>query len=78
MNESIINPDEIWDADRMGCGELVMILRIRLNNMRPGAVLKLIARDEGAQEDIPAWCRMTGQQLIAHDHPTYWIRRRGD
>ncbi|MGU3494161.1 sulfurtransferase TusA family protein [Xanthobacteraceae bacterium A53D] len=70
---------ETFDAGHMGCGELVMLLRVRLKRM-PGAVMHVIARDKGAPEDIPAWCRMTRNDLIHHDPDTdgYWIRSRTD
>jgi tRNA 2-thiouridine synthesizing protein A len=60
----------------MGCGELVLELRFRLQGLPPGAVLKLTATDPGAPEDLPAWCRMTGHALIRRGHPDYWIRRK--
>ena len=69
--------DDLWDAGDMGCGELIMYLRMRLRAM-PGRVLKLVARDAGAPEDIPAFCRMTGDELV-HAAPaqcSYWIRAR--
>lgn len=68
-----------FDAGHMGCGELVMVLRMRLKEM-PGQVLRVIALDSGAPEDLPAWCRMTGNQLVRHDPGThsYWIRSRSD
>jgi len=65
-----------WDAGDLGCGELVLELRQRLEAMRPGQVLILTARDPGARADIPAWCRLTGHALIAHHHPVYQIRRK--
>ena len=67
-----------WDAGGMGCGELVMALRERLAALPAGAVLTVTATDPAAPEDLPAWCRLTGHALIASDHPTYRIRRRGD
>jgi len=73
-----VHPDSAWDAGDMGCGELVMELRIRLKPMRPGHILKLIARDPGAVEDLPAWCRLTGHHLVSADHPLYVIRRKED
>jgi len=54
----------------------VLELRLRLEAMRPGQVLQLIARDPGALADIPAWCRMTGHTLIAQQPPEYHIRRK--
>ena len=69
-------PDSEWDAGDMGCGELVFQLRLRLNPMRPGQLLKLTARDPGVPQDLPAWCRLTGHHLTYADHPIYLIRRK--
>jgi tRNA 2-thiouridine synthesizing protein A len=71
-------PDSAWDAGDMGCGELVLELRLRLKPMRPGQLLKLTARDPGAPEDLPAWCRLTGHHLTYVNHPIYLIRRKED
>jgi tRNA 2-thiouridine synthesizing protein A len=67
-----------WDAGQMGCGELVMLLAGRMKALAAGQVLKLVALDSGAQEDIPAWCRMTGHSLVSSTHPNYFIQRRQD
>ena len=68
--------DVEWDAGDMGCGDLVLELRARIEPMAPGRVLKLTARDPGAPADIPAWCRMTGHALLSEQHPIYLIRRK--
>ena len=65
-----------WDAGDMGCGELVLELRFRMAELPPRGVMRLVALDPGAREDIPAWCRMTGHGLVRADHPEYLIRRR--
>jgi tRNA 2-thiouridine synthesizing protein A len=65
-----------WDAGEMGCGDLVLELRARLQSINPGEVLKVTARDPGAPEDLPAWCRLTGHALALWRHPEYWIRRK--
>ena len=65
-----------WNAGELGCGELVLELRLRLDGMAPGQVLKLTALDPGAPADIPAWCRMTGHTLVTQQHPVYQIRRK--
>lgn len=70
--------DAEWDAGAMGCGELLLVLATRMRSMSAGQILKLIALDEGAPEDIPAWCRMSGHSLVASIHPHYFIRRRED
>ena len=69
-------PGAVWDAGNIGCGELVMGLRIRLQPMQPGQILKLTATDAGVPEDLPAWCRLTGHKLVFFNHPEYWIQRR--
>lgn len=74
-------PDDLlvaatWDAGDMGCGDLVLALRGRLNDLPAGAVLEVTARDPAAPEDLPAWCRLTGHRLAWAGHPRYLIRRK--
>jgi tRNA 2-thiouridine synthesizing protein A len=68
--------DEEWDAGDLGCGELVLELKWRLDRMRPGQIIKLVALDPGAPADMPAWCRMTGHTLLHLEPPVYLIERR--
>jgi tRNA 2-thiouridine synthesizing protein A len=74
-----IRADAEWDAGDLGCGQLVLDLRNRLKAM-PGDVLKVIALDPGASEDLPAWCRLTRNELLHHDaaEKSFWIRSRLD
>ena len=67
-----------WDAGDIGCGELVLALRTRLLALPPGGVIRVRATDPAAPEDLPAWCRLTGNSLVSADHPTYLIRRKGE
>ena len=69
---------ERWDAGETGCGQLVVELRRRLDRMRPGERLEVVARDAGAPTDLPAWCRMTGHVLVSADHPVYVIERKAE
>lgn len=66
-----------WDAGDAGCGELVMDLRRRLQRLEPGQELEVIANDRGAEADLPAWCRLTGNVLVSAAPPVYRIRREG-
>lgn len=76
VNDRPNSSDAEWDAGDMGCGDLVLELRLRLQKMRAGKIMKLCARDPGAPEDLPAWCRLTGHILLRAEHPTYWIKRK--
>lgn len=71
-----MNSAVCWDAGDQGCGEIVLELRIRIERLAPGEVMHLIARDLGIPEDLPAWCRLTGHNLIRATPPDYWIERR--
>lgn len=68
--------DATWDAGDLGCGDLLLQLRFRIETLEPGRVLRLVALDPGAPADLPAWCRLTGHALVAAEHPVYFIRRR--
>lgn len=70
--------DSFWDAGDLACGDLLLQLRQRLRAMSSGAVIDVIARDRGAIEDLPAWCRLTGHSLLTGEHPRYRIRRKTD
>ena len=76
--ETELKPDAVWDAGDMSCGDLVLELRLRMKRLQAGQLLTLTARDPGAPQDIPAWCRLTRHSLAAAAHPHYWIRRRAD
>lgn len=60
----------------MGCGELIVELKRRLATLPPGSSLELIAEDSGVSEDLPAWCRLTGHQLVEARPPHYILKRR--
>jgi len=76
MTEGFVRFDEEWDAGDLGCGELVLELKMRLDRMPAGRVVRLIARDAGAPADLPAWCRLTGHTLLREQHPVYLIQRK--
>ncbi len=68
--------DVEWNAGDLGCGDLVLQLRFKMDALGPGQVLRLVALDPGAPADLPAWCRMTGHAMLTADHPVYLIRRK--
>lgn len=78
LNVYMAKAQERWDAGDTGCGQLVFELRRRMNRLRPGESLEVIAHDAGAPVDLPAWCRMTGHKLVSADHPVYRIECKPD
>jgi tRNA 2-thiouridine synthesizing protein A len=73
-------PDLRVDAEAAGCGDLMVLLMRSVRQLQPGQVLELIARDPGADADIPSWSRLTGHPLLAGplgpEEDTYYIRRK--
>jgi len=67
-----------WDAGETGCGGLILGLRRALDKLQGNDLLELLAHGAGAPVDIPAWCRITGHDLVLAIHPRYIIRKKGD
>ena len=47
------------------CATLTPAIRSRLREMQGGQVLEVRVDDPGAREDIAAWCRLAGHELLA-------------
>jgi len=71
-------PAASWDAGDLGCGDLVLELRLRLRELPAGAVMHVVARDPAAPVDLPAWCGLVGHTLLSASHPHYRIQRKRD
>lgn len=52
------------DARRLLCPMPVIRTQQRVEKLAPGDTLDIICTDPGAQNDIPAWCRVHGHKLL--------------
>ncbi|SCL23247.1 tRNA 2-thiouridine synthesizing protein A [Micromonospora inyonensis] len=69
-------PGEVLDCRGQRCPLPVIALARRLPDLPVGAVLRVLADDPAAAVDIPAWCRMRGQEFVtAVEGPGYDVRR---
>ncbi|MCX4470912.1 Sulfurtransferase TusA [Micromonospora sp. MW-13] len=70
-------PAEVLDCRGQRCPLPVIGLARRLPELPVGAVLRVLADDPAAAVDIPAWCRMRGQEFVAahSEGPGYEVRR---
>ena len=59
----------VFDGGDTGCGELLLDLMIFMKKQPAGATIQVRALDPGAPLEIPAWCRLTGNELLSSDHP---------
>ena len=59
-----IKANEILDCFGLLCPMPIIQTAQKIKNMRIGEVLEVISTDKGIKEDMPAWCRQTGQEFL--------------
>lgn len=75
---SLLGADAFYDAGAQGCADGPLDeVAARLRRLAPGQTLEVRATEPSVANDLPAWCRMTGHELVTHDADRYLIRRRG-
>lgn len=57
-------PDETLDTLGLYCPVPVWETAKRIKDMRPGQVIEVLSDDEGIMDDMPTWCRRTGQEYL--------------
>jgi tRNA 2-thiouridine synthesizing protein A len=75
----VIVADRQLDAGDKKCGELLVMIYRTIKAMRPGEVLEVAGYSPGTIHDVPAWCRLTDNTLLAVEpgEPThFFIRKR--
>jgi 5-methyltetrahydropteroyltriglutamate--homocysteine methyltransferase len=59
-------PDVSFDGGSMDCGNgLLLLIRRHLDPLEPGGLLEIRSTDLSVEEDLPAWCRLTGNELVS-------------
>jgi tRNA 2-thiouridine synthesizing protein A len=67
---------QILDCLGQRCPRPVIELARRLPALPLGGVLRVLADDPAAATDIPAWCRLRGQEYLGEAGPdAYEVRR---
>jgi tRNA 2-thiouridine synthesizing protein A len=57
--------DQVLDVKGLNCPLPILRARKALNALPSGATLQVLATDPGAVKDFEAFCRTTGNQLVA-------------
>ncbi|MGD8415926.1 MAG: sulfurtransferase TusA family protein [Pseudomonadales bacterium] len=55
---------ETLDARGLLCPLPVIRTQDRIRGLTAGAELEVVATDPGTEQDIPAWCRVHGHDLV--------------
>lgn len=57
--------DEVLDAFGATCATLTPLIRAKIKELGSGGVLEVRTDDPSAREGVPAWSRLTGNELLA-------------
>lgn len=66
MTEESADPPaaDVLLADGATCATLTPLIRAKLRELESGAVLEVRTDDLSAREGVPAWSRLTGNELL--------------
>jgi tRNA 2-thiouridine synthesizing protein A len=65
----------VLDCLGQRCPLPVIALAKRIRDVEIGDVIRVLADDPAAANDIPAWCRMKGQEFVAAGDHQFDVRR---
>lgn len=68
------------DCRGLVCPAPIIELARHVGDVDVGELLAVVASDAAARVDVPAWCRMTGQEYVGEESaddgvPRYVVRR---
>ncbi|GAB4545651.1 MAG: sulfurtransferase TusA family protein [Thermodesulfovibrionia bacterium] len=74
-----INADATTDIIYMMCPMHLLTIKQKIREMKRGQVLAILTDYDGALEDIPAWCRLSGNEFIGvyedTDHYKFYVKK---
>lgn len=61
-----LHADVAFDGGDLDCGNgLLLLIRKHIDPLPPGGLLEIRSTETSVDEDLPAWCRMTRNQLVS-------------
>ncbi|MGD0093868.1 MAG: sulfurtransferase TusA family protein, partial [Planctomycetota bacterium] len=59
-------PEASFDGGNMDCGSgLLLLIRKHIDPLERGQLLEILSTESSVLEDLPAWCRLTGNELVS-------------
>ena len=66
VDRHAFDPDVSFDGGDMDCGSgLLLLIRRHMDPLRAGGLLEIRSTESSVEEDLPAWCRMTKNELVS-------------
>ncbi|WP_428679615.1 5-methyltetrahydropteroyltriglutamate--homocysteine methyltransferase [Reyranella sp.] len=64
--EGITGADVSFDGGDLDCGNgLLLLIRKHIDPMARGQLLEILSTEISVDEDLPAWCRLTSNELVS-------------
>jgi len=64
--QHIHQPDTSFDGGDLDCGNgLLLLIRKHIDPLQPGQLLEIRSTEISVDEELPAWCRMTRNELVS-------------
>lgn len=74
-----IKADQVLDCTGLVCPEPILKTNMTVKKMETGKVLEMIGTDLGTKNDIVAWAKRTGNELLGEEDiegkQHYWIKK---
>jgi 5-methyltetrahydropteroyltriglutamate--homocysteine methyltransferase len=59
-------PTASFDGGDLDCGNgLLLLIRKHIDPLEPGQLLEIVSTEISVEEDLPAWCRLTKNDLVS-------------
>jgi tRNA 2-thiouridine synthesizing protein A len=74
-----MNSDKILDAKGLACPMPIAKTKKALTELESGQVLEIHATDKGAKNDLAAWTKSTGNELLKSEEENevfkFWVKK---
>ena len=66
VDQHVHMPDVSFDGGDLDCGGgLLLLIRKHIDPLEPGGLLEILSTDSTVEVELPAWCRLTGNELVS-------------
>ena len=66
VEKHALTADVGFDGGDLDCGNgLLLLIRQNIDPLSPGQLLEIRSTEISVDEDLPAWCRMTSNELVS-------------
>ncbi|MDR4947515.1 sulfurtransferase TusA family protein [Neobacillus cucumis] len=74
-----MNITKVVDAKGLACPMPIVKTKKAMNELESGQVLEIHTTDKGAKNDLPAWAKSGGHELLKHEEENnvlkFWIKK---